>query len=469
MKIRAADLFSLIELSWDKLQNEYDETHKGMNLDFFNSLARHIQNHSENKYKLKGATLYKQYYLKIKEGALESQSDFIGVTPLYLSALSYFIHNRPFEEIGIHSISESKEEIPEFPSNHPSFPSTPTILLPIYSIIDPIILQKTEFSDFTKNILKTIGENKNIHLMEHTMWLKDESINPTGTHKDRMAWEIYLWYENEIIKQISRPNGKIALKSLSLISSGNAAYAIQDILSKKGLPNLRVLMDTDTSKEVINRLQKKDCKIYQCELDNVEFSSREILERTDNENGLDITYGQEFDTSKSIYYDWLSYEVLNQNPNWVFIPYGTGDLFNNIISTNGREMDKKVASKRFFGNKQILSKCNFMGAGNNRKSSKMKMLYSAFQNKRIDGISSEIENSIEKKHCGNSSGIVIVEEKYLESAMEIAGYFNLNFEASAISGLGLFLQLSVNNKIKIKDDEKIIFINTGKCKILNDE
>lgn len=469
MKIRAADLFNLIELSWDKLQNEYNENHKGMNLDFFNSLARHIQNHSGNKYKLKGATLYKQYYLKIKEGALESQSDFIGVTPLYLSALSYFIHNRPFEEIGIHSISESKEEIPEFPSNHPSFPSTPTILLPIYSIIDPIFLQKTEFSDFTKNILKTIGENKNIHLMEHTMWLKDESINPTGTHKDRMAWEIYLWYENEIIKQISRPNGKIALKSLSLISSGSAAYAIQDILSKKGLPNLRVLMDTDTSKEVVNRLQKKDCKIYQCELDNVEFSSKEILERTDNENGLDITYGQEFDTSKAIYYDWLSYEVLNQNPNWIFIPCGTGDLFNNIISTNSKEMDKKVASKRFFGNKQILSKCNFMGAANNRKSSKMKMLYSAFQNKRLDGINRKIENLIEKKHCGNSSRIVIVKEKYLESAMEIAGYFNLNFEASAISGLGLFLQLSVNNKIKIKDNEKIIIINTGKCKVLNDE
>ena len=110
-----------------------------------------------------------------------------------------------------------------------------------------------------------------------------------------------------------------------------------------------------------------------------------------------------------------------------------------------------------------------MGAANNRKSSKMKMLYSAFQNKRIDGINRKIENPIEKKHCGNSSRIVIVKEKYLESAMEIAGYFNLNYEASAISGLGLFLQLSVNNKIKIKDNEKIIFINTGKCKVLNDE
>ena len=55
---------------------------------------------------------------------------------------------------------------------------------------------------------------------------------------------------------------------------------------------------------------------------------------TENINGIDITYSQEFDSLKTIYYDWLSYEVLNQNPDWVFIQFGTGDLFNNIISTN---------------------------------------------------------------------------------------------------------------------------------------
>ena len=464
MKIRAADLFSLIESGWDKLQSEYGENHQSMNLDFFNSLARHIQHNSRNKYKLKGATLYKQYYLKIKEDALESQSDFIGVTPIYLSALSHFVHDRPFEEIGIHSISESQEEIPEFPPNHPSFPSSPTLLLPFYSIIHPEKIHQTSFSDFTKTILKEIGENENIQLTENTMWIKDESINPTGTHKDRMAWEIYLWYENEIKRQINSPEGKIALKSLSLISTGSAAYAIQDLLNKKGLPNLRVLMNQETSEELINRLQEKDCKIYLCDLDSTELNSKEILEKTDNINGIDITYGKEFDSLRAIYYDWLSYEVLNQNPDWVFIPFGTGDLFTNVISTNSREMDKKVASKRFFGNKQILSKCNFIGAANNRKSSKMKMLYSAFQNKAIDAMNRKITNLIVKSHCSKTSRVIVVKEQYLDSAIEIAEYFALNFEPSAISGLGLFLQLSDNNDIHIKSNEKVIFINTGKCK-----
>jgi hypothetical protein len=131
-------------------------------------------------------------------------------------------------------------------------------------------------------------------------------------------------------------------------------------------------------------------------------------------------------------------------------------------------MDKKVASKRFFGNKQILSKCNFIGAANNRKSSQMKMLYSAFQNKTIDRMNRKITELIEKGHCSNTSRVAIVKEKYLESAMEIAEYFHINFQPSAISGLGLFFQLADNNNIHIRKNQKIIFINTGKCKVLND-
>ena len=47
---------------------------------------------------------------------------------MYLSALSYFLYNRPFEEIDIKQpVSEIEEEIPEFPYHHASFPATPTI------------------------------------------------------------------------------------------------------------------------------------------------------------------------------------------------------------------------------------------------------------------------------------------------------------------------------------------------------
>ena len=117
------------------------------------------------------------------------------------------------------------------------------------------------------------------------------------------------------------------------------------------------------------------------DLDKKEYNSKDILTLTDNINGLDLTYSSEFDINREIYYDWLSYEVLNQNPNWVFVPFGTGELYKNIIKRNSKEIDKKISSKRFFGNKKILMNCNFMGAANSNKNSKMKMLYSKFQNK----------------------------------------------------------------------------------------
>ena len=461
MKVRSADLYKLIEESWDKLHADYEENFKSMNIDFFDALAHYIQKESKNKYKLKGATLYKQYFLKIKNDA--SETDFIGVTPMYLSALSYFLYNRPFEDIDIKPpVSEIQEEIPEFPSMHASFPSTPTIPLRINSLYNEIKQKKSQITLNTRKIIANLFKT-NEYITDTTLWYKDESINPTGTHKDRMAWEIYLWYDNEIKKQINTPGQKIFLKSLSLISSGSAAYSVQKLLRDRGLPNLRVLMDLNTNPNLIKFLESKDCKVYLQDLDAKEYSSKEILELTDNKEGLDLTYSPEFDKSREVYYDWLSYEVLNQNPNWVFTPVGTGDLYKNIILRNSKEMDKKVFSKRFFGDKKILMQCNFIGAASNKKQSKMKMLYSAFQNKTIKNIQSQIVTPLKnKQNCGKDTDIKLVQEKYIEAAIEVATYFNITFEPSGISGLALFLQMADNNKINIKSHDKVIIVNTGK-------
>jgi enoyl-[acyl-carrier-protein] reductase (NADH) len=466
LKVRSADLYRLIEESWDKLHSEHGESFKSMNQNFFDKLATYIQKDSMNKYKLKGATLYKQYFLKIKDDS--SQTDFIGVTPMYLSALSYFLYKRPFEDIDINQpLSEIEEEVPEFPSYHASFPSTPTIPLQMNSLKNIFLKNKLTFSADTSKLLKTFFKNFNF-ITDTTIWCKDESTNPNGTHKDRMAWEIYLWYENEIKKQMNTPGKKISLKSLSLISSGSAAYSVQKVLKNRGLPNLHVLIDRHINKRLIKFLEEQDCKVFPIDLDKKELSSNEILKLTDNIDGVDLTYSPEFKESRKVYYDWLSYEVLNQNPNWVFTPFGTGDLYRNIIIRNSKEMDKKVFSKRFFGDKKILTQCNFMGAASNRKNSKMKMLYSAFQNKTIKNVNDNIVFPlIEKQNCGNNSKVLILEEKYINSAIEIAEHFNITFEPSGLSGLGLFFQMADKRQIEMNQHDKVIIINTGKSIVSN--
>jgi len=73
--------------------------------------------------------------------------------------------------------SENDPNNPEFPPDNPKFPATPT-----YQIKVPGF------------------EN---------VWLKDESQNPTGTHKDRMAWEMVVTYRDFLLAK-----KKVNLKDL---------------------------------------------------------------------------------------------------------------------------------------------------------------------------------------------------------------------------------------------------------------
>src|SRR3989338_7123 len=87
--------------------------------------------------------------------------------------------------------SENNPNKPEFPPDDPKFPATPTY--------------KIEVPGFSN------------------VWLKDESVNPTGTHKDRMAWEMVVTYKQFLL---AKKGGAIKkLPKLSILSSGSAALA----------------------------------------------------------------------------------------------------------------------------------------------------------------------------------------------------------------------------------------------------
>jgi len=98
--------------------------------------------------------------------------------------------------------SENDPNNPEYPPDDPKFPATPT-----YKIKVP------GFSD---------------------VWLKDESKNLTGTHKDRMAWEMVVTYKEFLLSKKSGIINKLPV--LSILSSGSAALAIQTQLKKYDLP-----------------------------------------------------------------------------------------------------------------------------------------------------------------------------------------------------------------------------------------
>lgn len=324
--------------------------------------------------------------------------------------------------------SENDPFLPEFPADDPRFPATPT-----YKINVP------GFSN---------------------VWLKDESKNPTGTHKDRMAWEIVVTYRDLLLaKECGQINE--SLPQMSIISSGSAATAIQTQFKKYKLPNLKVLLDFRTSAEIKKVLKDLGCEIYQTDLSLKSLNSKEILNLTENENGFDITSSEALDPTTR-FYDWLSYEIINSSPEYCFIPFGTGNLYENILNINKKEVSKDIHDPRFSGNIKILRNCNFIGVTTDNPDSKAsEKLYSPHL-PFVHYDDQWMKLYRYAGYCGPKSNVYKLEEIFLDQAIEIAKENNIDCEPSGIAGLSMLLQM----KDKVYKDAKILIINTGKTKFL---
>ncbi|MEK6780186.1 MAG: PLP-dependent lyase/thiolase [Bacteroidota bacterium] len=279
------------------------------------------------------------------------------------------------------------------------------------------------------------------------VWLKDESTNPSGTHKSRMAWEVLIKAKRYQIKEIS------------LISSGSAATAIQYFFNLYGITTvLKVLVDLRMSPEIKKHLIDMGCRVYETDLSKKLLTGKEIKELTDNKTGIDITYREVLDRYNDNYYDWLSYEIINENPEYCFIPFGTGDLFVNILIIAEREFNNRIFKHdpRFKGDINTISKCNFIGATTHSESTSLDKLFS-YHLPSLKDYNDYLASLIMNDRIGQGSGILDVEEEYIEEALRIAQQQYIKCEPSGIAGLALLLQ----NKNDIPNNAKILIVNTG--------
>lgn len=322
--------------------------------------------------------------------------------------------------------SDNDPNKPEFPADDPKFPATPT-----YQISVP------GFSN---------------------VWLKDESYNPTGTHKDRLAWEIVVTYRDFLLAK-KRGQMKGPLPHMSIISSGSAATAIQAQLRKYVLPHLKVLIDIQTDPAILTTLQNIGCEIFKADLSKKSLHWQEILALTHNEGGFDITSSEALDP-RTRFYDWLSYEIINSSPEYCFIPFGTGNLFENVLNINKKEVSSDEHDPRFSGDLEVLRQCNFFGATTNDPNSKAVKLYSPHL-PFVHFDEQWIRHYRYAGFCGSESNVLLIEEPFLEQAMELAESQGIVCEPSGISGLALLLQM----QDRIPKDKKVLIVSTGKSTI----
>jgi hypothetical protein len=333
------------------------------------------------------------------------------------------------------TISDTDIRKPEFPVGNPAYPASPHYPF--------------RHGDFKK------------------LWLKDESFNPTGTHKDRMAWEVVRFYKKKLLDFIAgsptSPQGgnHVQVPRLSLISSGCAAVAIQNLLNDFSLPSVKVLIDRRTTGVIRQTLENYGCELFETDLARQALLSENILQLTGNPGGIDVTFGKGWglEDIRFDYYDWLSYEVLNQNPDVCIVPFGTGNLFRNVLEINRRELSASVNDKRFFGEKGILKNCLFLGATCvfGKTDTVMDKLYTPYNSFR------DFDFREYLPFCHPRSAVVEVEEQHVHQALELAQSLGIQCEPSGIAGLGLLLQM----ENVLPKDKKILVVNTGRLKTVN--
>jgi len=276
-----------------------------------------------------------------------------------------------------------------------------------------------------------------------------------------MGWEIVVTYREILIAKENNSNSKQS-PQMSIISSGSAAVAIQYQLNKYHLPPLNVLVDVGLRAEIIDVMESIGCELYRVNLSYKSYTWRDILKLTNNLDRFDITSNQAIDADTR-FYDWLSYEIINNSPDYCFVPFGTGTLYVNIMNVNKREISSKISDQRFSGNKSILRRCNFIGATTSDPMSRAEKLYSphlpfaSFDEPRLRLYKTA-------GFCGEESGIYIFREKYLAAAMEALHQQGVECEPSGAAGLALLLDMYdmlPDQQKMILEQKKILVVNTG--------
>ncbi|MFW5701706.1 MAG: hypothetical protein ACOCX7_02035, partial [Bacteroidota bacterium] len=193
------------------------------------------------------------------------------------------------------------------------------------------------------------------------------------------------------------------------------------------------------------------------------LSPEEIKKLTDNENGIDITYREVLDPTHDNYYDWMSYEILREKADYCFIPFGTGDLFINVLNIVKVEYFNSFVQKhdpRFFTSMKALRRCHFMGASTKNPETRLDKLFSNFL-PSIDSFHRFIRELKNDYACvGPLTNIYYVDERNVDAALKIADQQNLKYEPSGMAGLALLLQLAP----QIDPEAKILIVNTGRTR-----
>ncbi len=257
------------------------------------------------------------------------------------------------------------------------------------------------------------------------LWMCYEGFNPTGTHKDRLAQAVLYLYRDTL-----KTKRDEKVPQASLISSGSAAIAIQACLQRAGLPNLKVLIDENAPLQLLKQLKHSGCEVYQLNVSSRALSSTDILEITENPQGIDLTSKMNSASFMNAY-NCLNQALFKLHPDYIFVPFGSGLLYQSLCQFYSQIRQSKL--------------CHIFGATTSNPQSRATKLYAPFR-------------PFFEATINGTSAVCEIKEELLKEAEELIRKNGSEAEPSAAAGLALLIEL----RNTLPSDRKIIFVNTGK-------
>lgn len=143
--------------------------------------------------------------------------------------------------------------------------------------------------------------------------IKDESTHKYGTYKDRRS--LY------ILKKVAESG----VKHLVLITSGNAGFSLKSICLDANIDVVsHLIVDKNINSSIKSHLAGQNSIVYEVNLSEKRLSTsdcRKILKIDNNTKIWNVSNGMH------LAYKELYYEVANEYPDIVVVPYGSGEAF----------------------------------------------------------------------------------------------------------------------------------------------
>lgn len=307
------------------------------------------------------------------------------------------------------------------------------------------------------------------------VWIKDESdkkSNPTGTMKDRAAWEMAVLYRDmamayydELIfnKLTENELNAIPIPRLTFITAGNEGIAVAARFAEHNLPPPKLIIGIATDPHIAQALYATRADIYPVDLSSHSLTEQEVLQLSENDQGSNAESPFTFEPA-SIFYDWHVHESFNEEPDGIFVPKGSGRLSENYIHWQGRTIDNQSAGTpdpRLKADWKKVRDMSIIAVETAYPNTKAKILYAKFK-PFLFFQDRDIASRVDFRRTGRLTQtlrLTAEQESLIEEAMKVYGQAGISSSYESAAAMAGYLGMLKTGKID--PEKKFLVINSG--------